>query len=286
MSSIETGAGRWSIKGRTCVITGASTGIGRETARSLGLMGARLILVGRSVAKHRQVLDELGAESIESELIETELADLRSVAAAASQIEQRHPQVAVLINNAGQGGRRGITADGFELAFGVNYLSHYLLTRRLLPALIRNVPARIVNLSSDGHYRIESFDPAAGVGKTGSLLGLKEYYHSKAAMIAFARELAARLDPDRIKALAVHPGVVATDGWRAIPQPFRWFLTRRMMSPAQGALTVVRAVIDPDMESGIYLTPVGPRPFHRLLADAEVRARLWEQSEQWVSAYL
>jgi retinol dehydrogenase-12 len=286
VSSIENRIDPWSIHGKTCVITGASSGIGRETARSLGLMGAKLVLVGRSLAKHREVLDELDSESIESELIETELGDLRSVASTASQLEQRHPEVSMLINNAGQGGRKGITADGFELAFGVNYLSHYLLTRRLLRNLIRNSPARIVNLSSNGHLRIESFDPADGLGKTRSLTGFREYYHSKAAMVAFARELAARLDPNQVKAIAVHPGVAATDGWRAIPQPFRWYFTKRMMSPAQGALTVVRAAIDPDVKSGIYLTPEGQRPVHPLIADDVVTRLLWEQSERWVASYL
>lgn len=268
------------------MITGASTGIGRETARLLGLMGARLVLVGRSVPKHREALDELASESIESELIETELGDLRSVAAAATQLERRHPEVSVLVNNAGQGGRRGITMDGFELAFGVNYLSHYLLTRRLLTTLTRNSPARIVNLSSNGHLRIQSFDPTAGLGRTRSLTGFREYYHSKAAMVAFARELAVRLNPERVTALAVHPGVAATDGWRAIPQPLRWFFTRRMMSPAQGALTVLRAITDPDVKSGVYLTPEGERPVHPLLTDEGITGRLWEQSERWVAAYL
>lgn len=278
--------GAWSVSGRTCVITGASTGIGREAAVSLGRLGARLVLVGRSRQRHRLVIADLETESIEFELIEAELSDLSSIATAAGQIEERHPEVTVLLNNAGQGGRRGTTADGFELAFGVNYLSHYLLTRRLLDAFIRNSPARIVNLSSNAHYDIKSFKPAAGLGRTRSLTGLPEYAHSKAAMAAFALELAHRLVDTGVKAVAVHPGLVATDGWRAIPPPFRWFMTRRMLLPAQGVLPVLQAVLDPDAKSGSYLTPEGEKLIHPLAADPEATRHLWELSERRVARYL
>ena len=276
----------WSVSGRTCVITGASTGIGREAAISLGRLGARLVLVGRSSRRHRLVIADLETESIEFELIEAELSDLRSIATAAGQIAERHPEASVLINNAGQGGRRGTTPDGFEMAFGVNYLSHYLLTRRLLNAFIRNSPARIVNLSSNAHYDIKSFDPEAGLGRTRSLTGLPEYAYSKAAMAAFALELAHRLVDTGVKSVAVHPGLVATDGWRAVPQPIRWFMTRRMATPAQGVLPVLQAVLDPDLRSGTYLTPDGEKMIHPLAAHPETTRRLWDLSERRVAPYL
>jgi len=268
------------------VITGASTGIGRESAVSLGRLGAKLVLVGRSPQRHRPVIADLEIESIEFELIEAELTDLRSVTTAAGQIEERHPDASVLINNAGQGGRRGATKDGFELAFGVNYLSHYLLTRRMLDALIRNAPARIVNLSSNAQSNIGSFQTEAGLGRTRSLTGFPEYAHSKAAMAAFTLELGHRLVDTGVKAVAVHPGVVATDGWRAIPQPFRWLITRQMLLPAQGALTVLQAALDPELRSGSYLTPEGEQLINPLAGDPASTRRLWEVSEQRVAAYL
>jgi retinol dehydrogenase-12 len=268
------------------VITGASTGIGREAAVALGRLGAKLVLVGRSRQRHRPVIADLESESIEFDLVEAELSDLSSIATAAGQIEERHPEVTVLVNNAGQGGRRGKTADGFELAFGVNYLSHYLLTRRLLDGFIKNSPARIVNLSSNAHYDIKTFDPTAGLGRTRSFTGLPEYAHSKAAMAAFTLELAHRLVESGVKAVAVHPGLVATDGWRAIPPPFRWFMTRRMLVPAQGALPVLQAVLDPEAKSGSYLTPDGEKVIHPLAADPDTTRRLWELSEGWVARYL
>jgi retinol dehydrogenase-12 len=268
------------------VITGASTGIGREAAVALGRLGAKLVLVGRSRQRHRPVIADLESESIEFDLVEAELSDLSSIARAAGQIEERHPEVTVLVNNAGQGGRRGKTADGFELAFGVNYLSHYLLTRKLLDGFIKNSPARIVNLSSNAHYDIKTFDPTVGLGRTRSFTGLPEYAHSKAAMAAFTLELAHRLVESGVKAVAVHPGLVATDGWRAIPPPFRWFMTRRMLVPAQGALPVLQAVLNPEAKSGSYLTPDGEKVIHPLAADPDTTRRLWELSEGWVARYL
>lgn len=277
---------QWSVFGRTCVITGASTGIGREAALSLGLMGAKLVLIGRSPSKHARLLSDLAQNGIECELIETELSDLASVAAAGRQVGTIHPDLSILVNNAGMGGRRGTTAAGFEMAFGVNYLSHYLLTRLLLPWLTVNAPSRVVNVSSNGHYRLESFDPTAGRGRTRSLTGLAEYSYSKAAQVAFTLELARRFAETDVKAIAVHPGVVATEGWRAIPLPIRWFVTRNMMSPAQGALTVTHAVVDPALKSGSYQTPEGEKTVNKVLLDRDKARQLWEQSEEWVAQYL
>lgn len=268
------------------MITGASSGIGRELAISFGRLGSKLVLVGRSRHRHQPVLAELERQSADAELIETELGDLTSVARTAERIKQTHPEITVLINNAGQGGRRGTTVDGFELAFGVNYLSHYLLTRKLLDRLVENVPSRIINLSSNAHYNIKSFDPAAGASPTRSLTGLPEYSHSKAAMAAFTLELADRLKGTGVTAIAVHPGVVATDGWRSVPQPFRWWITRRMMTPVQGVLPVLTAALDPSPRSGSYLTPEGEKMVHPLLADPVTSNRLWQMSEQRVAAFL
>jgi NAD(P)-dependent dehydrogenase (short-subunit alcohol dehydrogenase family) len=268
------------------VITGASTGIGREAALSLGLMGAKLVLIGRSRQKHELVLSNLAENEIACELIEAELSDLSSVAAAGNQVRATHPEASILVNNAGMGGRRGTTTDGFELAFGVNYLSHYLLTRLLLPSLVENSPSRVVNVSSNGHYRITSFEPASGRGRTRSFTGLAEYAYSKAANVAFTLELASRLAETGVRSFAVHPGVVATEGWRSIPQPIRWLVMRNMMSPAQGSLAVVQAVTDPALKSGSYLTPDGERPVHDLLLDSDKTRQLWEQSEAWVAQYL
>ncbi|HEY7564967.1 MAG TPA: SDR family NAD(P)-dependent oxidoreductase [Acidimicrobiia bacterium] len=278
-------AGGWAVTGRTCVVTGASTGIGRETVRALSSLGANLVLVGRSAERHRGVLDDLARSAGAVAFIETELGDLGSVRSAAERVRKDHPDTTVLINNAGQGGHRGMTAQGFELAFGVNYLSHFLLTSLLLPLLDRNGPSRVVNVSSDAHYRIKRFDPAAALGRTRTLTGIDEYCFSKAAIAAMTLELAHRFDPGRVTAVAVHPGTVATDGWRAIPQPLRWLVTRSMMSPAQGSLTVIRAVTEPSLQSGLYLTPNGSRPVHHLLGDPAVTSDLWEQSERWVAEF-
>lgn len=270
----------------TVVLTGASAGIGRATATQLGSLGFELVLVGRSRERHQAVLAELALAGVRHRLIEADLGDLRAVAAAAKEIERAHPMVKVLINNAGQAGRRRITSDGFEIAFAVNYLAHFLLTLRLAPILTAGSGARVVNLSSHTHFSARSFEPDRALGRTRSLTGLKEYAHSKAAMVAFTLELAHRWAPALLTAIAVHPGVVATDIWRLIPRPLRGLVTRSMVTPAEGSETVVRAVRDSGLATGTYLTPDGPQRPGAMATDPEQRRLLWERSEEWVARFL
>jgi len=186
-----------------------------------------------------------------------------------------------LINNAAAAGRRGTTADGFELAFGVNYLAHFLLTTRLLQNGLWI--STVVNVSSNAHYSVSKLDPFLARGKTRSLTGWSEYCHSKAAMAAMAMELAHR--NQEVQSVAVHPGLVSTGLWRRIPQPFRTLLTRRMVPPSVGALPLVQAATDPLLPSGCYLTPEGVREPGRAVEDAAARALMWESSLKWIESY-
>jgi NAD(P)-dependent dehydrogenase (short-subunit alcohol dehydrogenase family) len=169
-----------------------------------------------------------------------------------------------------------VTNDGFELAFGVNYLSHYLLTR-----LLGN-SNRIVNVSSEAHRPVSDLAPELGLGRTRSLFGWREYQFSKATQIAFTCSLAAR----GRNAYAAHPGVIATDLWRQMPNPFRYLLTRRMKAPAAGAIPLLRAATDQSLVPGDYVTPRGKVAPSPLATDVAAGERLWEQSEMWVRAYL
>jgi len=252
------------------VITGSSSGIGREVAAALQAGGHQIVHVGRDPSRYAEVL------AGDDEFVECELSSLASVATAAGVVRRISTHIDLLINNAGGGGRRGQTVDGFELAFGVNYLSHYLLTRLLV------TPSRVVNVSSEAHRPVDDLRPEKGLGSTTSLLGLREYRFSKAAQIAFTCALAQR----GLRAFACHPGVIATDGWRNVPWPVRPLLTRRMQPPAAGAIPVLRAATDSELSPGDYVTPRGVSTPNPVTTDPQNVERLWSQSEEWVAPYL
>jgi retinol dehydrogenase-12 len=148
------------LDSKTFLVTGANTGIGRETARALARRGARVFLASRSEAKTLPVIDEIASETGNStlEFLLLDLGDLASVRACADEVLRAGESLHVLINNAGLAGRRGVTESGFELAFGTNYVGPFLLTGLLLERLRESAPARIVNLSSIGHYRAMGID--------------------------------------------------------------------------------------------------------------------------------
>jgi NAD(P)-dependent dehydrogenase (short-subunit alcohol dehydrogenase family) len=241
------------------------------------------VLVGRSPDKYRAVQSELDGMGASHALVVTDLGQLSSVAAAARMIRDEAGRGAsILINNAATAGKRGVTHDGFELAFGVNYVAHFLLTSLLMELALPIT--RVVNVTSNAHYSTPKLDPGLALGKTRSLMGWREYSHSKAALAALAVELAER--KTEITSLAVHPGLVATGLWRRIPQPFRAIVTRRMVPPDVGALHLVRAATDPSLPSGGYLAPEGLTAPGRAVLDESGRAMLWDASRRWVEKFL
>src|ERR1700761_881609 len=146
------------LAGKNFIVTGANTGIGKITAKSLAERGAHVILACRSLAKTQPVLDEIGKNA---EFLELDLADLASVRRAAEEVLAKNIPIHGLINNAGLAGQRGTTKDGFELTFGTNHLGHYLFTRLLLDRIKQAGHARIVNVSSKSHYAAKGIDWAA-----------------------------------------------------------------------------------------------------------------------------
>jgi NAD(P)-dependent dehydrogenase (short-subunit alcohol dehydrogenase family) len=264
----------------TIVITGPTGGIGREVAVALAAAGHRIGLAARSPSRAEQMLEEVAAAGGSAFVVEVDLASLDSVAAAARRI-RNDGDVDVLVNNAGEV-RRGLTAEGYELIFGVDYLAHFLLTTLLTRG--DTGPARVVNVSSDAHYAANGIDFAGLERKTRSLTGIREYQQSKLAMVMHTIELAAR-DPG-VTSLAVHPGVVATGIWRPIPPPFRQLVMRGMVPPAQGAIPVLRAIGSDDLPSGTYLRPSGPARPSQAALDPEARRRLWDMSLEMVGPFL
>lgn len=271
------------LSGRTILVTGANTGIGLATARSLAARGARVHVACRSAEKGSAAVADIiaGSGNDDVRLLPLDLADLASVQASAKAFLALGEPLHVLINNAGIGGQRGLTKDGFELIFGVNHLGHFAFTMALLDCLTAS-QARIVNVASDAHYQARGIDFGLLRRRTRTITGMPEYAVSKLCNVLFTQELARRLAGTGVTAYALHPGVVASDIWRRVPWPVRPLLTRRMLSIEQGAQTSLYCATSAEVagDSGHYYDQCKVREPNPV-ATPELGARLWAQSESW-----
>jgi NAD(P)-dependent dehydrogenase (short-subunit alcohol dehydrogenase family) len=273
------------LTGKTFLITGANTGIGRETAWALSARGARVYLAGRSEAKTRAAIDEIAARtgSEALEFLALDLGDLDSVRACADAFLTSGEPLHALINNAGLAGQRGLTESGFELHFGTNHIGPFLLTGLLLDRLRESAPARVVNLSSEGHYRAKGIDFDAVRSPTKTRTGFYEYCVSKLANVLHAQQLARRLEGTGVTTYALHPGAVASDIWRRVPWPVRSLIKLRMISPEEGAATSLYCATSPAVsnESGQYYDNLKRREPSDA-ATPELADELWNRSVEWV----
>jgi retinol dehydrogenase 12 len=274
---------RAGASGRTFLVTGGNTGIGRATATALARDGGRVYIACRSAAAGAAAVSAIqeAAGSQAVWLLALDLASLASVRDCAAAYLATDEPLHVLVNNAGVGGQRGVTADGFELHFGVNHLGHFALTSLLLDRLKASGPgARVVTVSSDAHYGAHGIDFDALRRSTASFTGQREYAVSKLCNVLFTQELARRVTD--VSAYALHPGVVASDIWRRVPQPARALIKRRMLSVTDGAVTSVYCATSPAVaaESGLFYDKCAPRPPSRV-ATPELAELLWKYSSEW-----
>ena len=274
------------LAGQVALVTGANTGIGRVTARELARRGAHVFIACRSAQRAQPVVDEIRAAtgSVTVELLSLDLGDLASVRACAQAFLARELPLHLLINNAGIAGAKGSSASGFELAFGVNHVGHFLLTQLLLDCLKHSAPARIVTVSSQAHYRAPGIDWDAVRQPTRSATGLPEYGVSKLANALFSAELGRRLAGSGVSTYALHPGVVASDVWRSVPWPFRSLMKLAMISTEEGAATTLHCATSGDVaqETGLYYDKCRVKQPSRLAQDPALAAELWKRSEAWV----
>lgn len=270
------------VSGRTFVVTGANTGIGRVTAIELARRGGKVVLACRSESKTAPVLDEIRRAGGTAEFLQLELDDLSQVRRSAEELLSREGALHVLVNNAGLAGQRGLTKDGFELAFGVNHLGHFLFTSLLLPKLLLADAPRIVNVSSKSHYRAKGIDWEAVRRPTASTTGLPEYEVSKLANVLFTKE-SARRHGGKVKSYALHPGVIASDVWRGVPWGVRHVMKLFMRSNEDGAKTSLYCATSDDVRDhdGRYYDDERERRPSRLAEDATLAAELWERSVAW-----
>ncbi len=273
-----------SMVGRTCIVTGATSGIGEETARGLARLGASVVLAVRNPRKGEAIREEIIRDTGNSRLdvMRVDLSSQESIRDFADSFKAKYPQLHVLVNNAGiYTNRRTLTPEGFESTFAINHLGSFLLTNLLLDLLKASAPARIVNVSSGAH--------AAGHIAFEDLQGEKQfrgwgaYSQSKLANILFTRELARRLEGTGVTVNAVHPGVVrthfASNGGFALRIGFI-LMAPFMRSPARGAETSIFLASARELErvSGKYFMNSAPAQSSPASHDDDVARRLWDVS--------
>jgi NAD(P)-dependent dehydrogenase (short-subunit alcohol dehydrogenase family) len=274
------------LQGKNFIVTGANTGIGKITALELARAGARVILACRSKAKTEVVIDEIkrATGNAALEYVHLDLGDLASVRACADALLALNIPFHGLINNAGLGATRGATKDGFEIQFGTNHLGHYLLTRLILDRIKQAGEARIVNVSSTLHRRAKGIDWSKLQQPTRTRLAIPEYAVSKLANVLFTKELARRLEGTKVTTYAVHPGGVATDIYRKVPNPIRWLMLKFMLTPEQGAQASLVCATSPELakQTGRYYDVGGKETSPSPVSESpELAKELWTKSAEW-----
>jgi len=276
------------MAGKTVLVTGATSGIGRATATGLAAMGARLAITGRDRERTEAAAREVRAAG--GGPVEMFVADLSSqpeVRRLADEVLQSLARIDVLVNNVGgYWNTRHVTADGLEHTFALNHLAPFLLTNLLLDRLRQSAPTRVVTVSSNAHTmgRID-FDDLQG---DGSYSGAQAYNQSKLANVLFTYELARRLPATSVTANALHPGVVRTsfgaEDPRGVQRLFVPFMRPFMKAPAQGAATSIHLASAPDLEgvTGRFFANSKPKRSSKRSYDEAAAARLWQVSADLV----
>jgi NAD(P)-dependent dehydrogenase (short-subunit alcohol dehydrogenase family) len=273
------------LEGKVCIVTGATSGIGKETARALAHQGGTVILVGRNPEKTVATIEEITRE-IGAAKADYLLADLSSQAEIYQLVEEfknRYDRLDVLVNNAGGFFLwRQESVDGIEMTFALNHLGYFLLTSLLLDTILASAPARIINVSSGSHLRAKiHFDD---LQFRRIYIGPKAYGQSKLANVFFTYELARRLNGTGVTVNALHPGFVATNigsnnGW--VVRALRPLMNLRALSVEEGAETVIYLATSPEVEgvTGKYYFRCNAVPSSAYSYDVAVAQRLWRVSE-------
>ncbi len=276
------------MRNRVILVTGATSGIGKETALQLAQMGATMVIGARSQESGEGVRKEITAASNAAvELVIGDLASLEQVRRLAAELQARFDRLDVLINNAGVDvGKRITTKDGFELTFAVNYLAPFLLTTTLLGLLRESAPARVLNMVSSGHHggRLDFDD----LQHERSFSGQRAYNDSKLALVLFTYELARRLKGSGVTANCVDPGFVrSTNIGQTLPFVYKAIgaiLLPFMTTPPKAAAGVTWAATAPELAavSGAYLKRGKRASSTTESRDPDLAQRLWEVSEAFV----
>src|SRR6185503_9856418 len=275
------------MTGKVCIVTGANTGIGKETALGLAKLGANVVMVcrdrDRGEAAQLEIKQKSGNQQVD--LMLCDLSSQNSIRHFAETVIRQRARVDVLINNAGIVLRqRSMTEDGIESTFAINHLGYFLVTDLLLDLLKKSAPSRIVNVASTAH-RYGKLDVNAWVSaREYSAFGA--YANSKLANVLFTYELARGLEGTGVTANCLHPGAVASNLFRGLPALLEALIRLVTISPERGARTSIYLASSPDVQgvSGKYFARRRPEKSSEASYDLEAARRLWEVSEELTSA--
>jgi len=277
------------MNGKVCLVTGATDGIGKVSARVLAEKGAKVIIVGRNPEKSATVLAELksssGNENID--LLMADLAVMQEVRDLAEQVISHYDRLDILLNNAGgYFAKHELTSDGLERTFALNHMSYFLLTNKLMELLKSSAPARIVNVSSDAHYGVDmDFENLNGEQE---YKAWKAYQKSKLANVLFTYELLKKVPAD-ITVNCLHPGFVATNFGHNNGGFFGPVLkiAQRIsaIDPEEGAKTSIFLCSAPEVKgvSGKYFYKCQPKTSSRESRNMDTGKRLWQISSDIAS---
>jgi len=288
-------SGAVTLEGRIALVTGATSGIGQETAIGLAALGAHVVLVGRDRARAEAARKDV-TERSRNPRVDVLLADFASLAAVralAREFCERYSSLHLLVNNAGVVmTERSLTVDGYETTLAVNHLAPFLLTHLLRERLLASGPARVVNVASDAHRMVSGFDfddpmSERKFGFPSFVAGMRVYGMSKLANILFTIELARRVAGTAVTTNAVHPGGVATrlgtntgTFGKVITAALRPFFK----TPEQGAATSLYVATSPELAetNGRYFADCRERETTSAARDGSAARRLWNLSCEWV----
>lgn len=272
------------MKGKTVVITGATSGIGKVAAEKLAKMGARIVLIARDRPRGEATLALLrkSAPDLAHTAHYADLSRISEMKRVASAIAAQEPRIDVLINNAGAlFGARRLTEDGLELTFALNHMAYFVVTELLLKRIVFSAPARIVNTSSRAHQTARlDFDDLQMAKQYGAM---RAYCRSKLCNVLFTKELAGRIEGTGVTVNCLHPGFVATrfaDESGGLISSFAGLAKLMAISPEDGADTIVYLASSPEVAgvSGQYFhkrRPVSPSP---AALDRMAALELWKRS--------
>jgi NAD(P)-dependent dehydrogenase (short-subunit alcohol dehydrogenase family) len=280
------------LKGKVCLVTGATSGIGTFTAAGLAAQGAEVVLAGRNRQKAEDALDLIqrrtGSEALSYLL--ADFRDLGQVRSLALDFKARYPRLDVLVNNAGAFFfSRRESSYGIEMTLLVNHVAPFLLTNLLLDLLQASAPARIVNVSSDGH-KMANMD-LTDLGCSHGYQGLRAYARSKLATLLFTYELARRLEGSSVTVNALHPGHVATDMWRTnfpvIGPALKWIMSWFTLTPEEGADNSIYLASSTQVEgvTGKYYVEREAVSSSPLSYDVALSRDLWQMCERLTARF-
>lgn len=281
----------WDIRGKTVLITGATSGIGFEAARELARRGARVVMVGRDPARTAEAAARVAAQAPVRTDVSYLLCDFSSFAdirRLADEFRARHDRLDVLVNNAGGVNKtRRLSREGIEMTFAVNHLGYFLLTTLLTDLLVKSAPARVVSVASVGHrsgtldFDDLGFEQGYGI--------MRAYSRSKLANVLFSNELARRLAETGVTSNSMHPGAVSTRIWSGAPwfaQPFiQVFRAFAFISAEKGGSYIVDLAASPEFErvTGKYFEEGVMKDPAPLARDEALARRLWDVSASMVA---